>query len=161
MLGRFIHYRVDTLRACHHKRNNFAGLASRGKHIVTAALDPLRSPCFLATSERATSALSVVLASKRQAGDCICLRGEVGAGKSAFRQDLPPQKPSQPCKLPFQAEMADRTCKDGQLQRLNVMCICSRAYIRAVEEDDTVPIPSPTYLLQNIYEYTDGERPAT
>lgn len=39
---------------------------------------------------------------------------------------------------------------------LTKCCICSRAYIRAVEENDFMPVPSPTYLLQNVYEYDDG-----
>ena len=47
-------------------------------------------------------------------------------------------------------------CQISCLNRA-LFCICSRAYIRAVEEDDTVPVPSPTYLLQNIYEYNDGK----
>ena len=34
---------------------------------------------------------------------------------------------------------------------------CSRAFIRAVEEDDELPVPSPTYLLQNIYDEHAGK----
>lgn len=40
---------------------------------------------YIATSEEATRALSAALAGRRRKADCICLRGEVGAGKSAFR----------------------------------------------------------------------------
>ena len=28
---------------------------------------------------------------------------------------------------------------------------CSRAFIRAAAQDDELPVPSPTFLLQNIY----------
>lgn len=34
---------------------------------------------------------------------------------------------------------------------------CSRAFIRAVEEDDELPVPSPTYLLQTIYDEHAGK----
>ena len=32
----------------------------------------------------------------------------------------------------------------------------SRAFIRAAYEDDLLPVPSPTYLLQNIYDELEG-----
>ena len=56
--------------------------------------------------------LAQQLSSQLHPGDCYCLYGEVGAGKSAF----------------------------------------SRAFIRAASQDDTMPVTSPTYLLQNIYD---------
>lgn len=40
---------------------------------------------LLAVSERATSRLAALLAEERRAGDCYCLFGDVGAGKSFFR----------------------------------------------------------------------------
>eukprot|EP00193_Tetraselmis_chui_P004818 CAMPEP_0177754234 /NCGR_PEP_ID=MMETSP0491_2-20121128/1900_1 /TAXON_ID=63592 /ORGANISM="Tetraselmis chuii, Strain PLY429" /LENGTH=243 /DNA_ID=CAMNT_0019269603 /DNA_START=153 /DNA_END=884 /DNA_ORIENTATION=+ len=71
---------------------------------------------LLATSERGTEAAAAMFAADLRAGDCYCLLGEVGAGKSAF----------------------------------------SRAFIRSVMEDDTFPVPSPTYLLQNTYDEHTG-----
>lgn len=35
---------------------------------------------------------------------------------------------------------------------------CSRAFIRAIAEDPDLPVPSPTYLLQNTYDEHDGGR---
>jgi hypothetical protein len=40
---------------------------------------------LLATSERGTEAAAAMFAADLRAGDCYCLVGEVGAGKSAFR----------------------------------------------------------------------------
>ncbi|KAK9827130.1 hypothetical protein WJX74_007536 [Apatococcus lobatus] len=34
--------------------------------------------------------------------------------------------------------------------------VFSRAFIRAAYEDDILPVPSPTYLLQNIYDELEG-----
>jgi len=72
--------------------------------------------CVLAPSEMDTQLIAEALASNNMAGDCYCLYGEVGAGKSAF----------------------------------------SRAFIRATAEDEDLPVPSPTYLLQNIYDQHKG-----
>jgi hypothetical protein len=36
-------------------------------------------------------------------------------------------------------------------------CSCSRAFIRAAAQDSSLPVPSPTYLLQLIYEEQEGE----
>lgn len=41
--------------------------------------------CFIATEEAATRYLSARLALDLRAGDCYCLIGKVGSGKSAFR----------------------------------------------------------------------------
>ena len=41
--------------------------------------------CFLAPEESATQRLACLLARDLQAGDCYCLLGDVGAGKSVFR----------------------------------------------------------------------------
>lgn len=38
-----------------------------------------------ARSETATQRVAQLLAAEAQAGDCICLYGDVGAGKSVFR----------------------------------------------------------------------------
>ena len=62
--------------------------------------------------------LASQLASELLPGDCYCLYGDVGAGKSAF----------------------------------------SRAFVRAAAGDPGLPVPSPTYLLQNTYE-THGQPP--
>lgn len=55
------------------------------KTSTLAGLARAKSTSFIATSEEATRALSAALAARREKGDCLCLRGEVGAGKSAFR----------------------------------------------------------------------------
>jgi tRNA threonylcarbamoyladenosine biosynthesis protein TsaE len=60
--------------------------------------------------------LAALFASHIRPGDCYCLFGAVGAGKSVF----------------------------------------SRAFIRAVAEDDFLPVPSPTFLLQNTYNEHQG-----
>ncbi|EFJ42485.1 hypothetical protein VOLCADRAFT_119353 [Volvox carteri f. nagariensis] len=60
--------------------------------------------------------LAALFASHIRPGDCYCLFGAVGAGKSVF----------------------------------------SRAFIRAVAEDDFLPVPSPTFLLQNTYDEHQG-----
>ena len=41
--------------------------------------------CFIATEEAATQYLSSLLALDLRTGDCYCLTGKVGSGKSAFR----------------------------------------------------------------------------
>ncbi|DBA99119.1 hypothetical protein WJX77_012605 [Trebouxia sp. C0004] len=68
--------------------------------------------CFVAPEESATKHLAALLAQDLRAGDCYCLHGDVGAGKSVF----------------------------------------SRGFIRSAAEDDELPVPSPTYLLQQIYD---------
>lgn len=42
--------------------------------------------CFVAPEESATKHLAALLARDLRAGDCYCLHGEVGAGKSVFSQ---------------------------------------------------------------------------
>ena len=39
---------------------------------------------------------------------------------------------------------------------IDFLCQCSRAYIRALAQDEELPVPSPTYLLQNTYDETEG-----
>jgi len=70
----------------------------------------------VAEDEDATRAVARALAAASRTGDCVCLRGAVGAGKSAF----------------------------------------ARAFVRAVCEDETMDVPSPTYLVQQRYEGRDG-----
>eukprot|EP00884_Botryococcus_braunii_P004690 jgi/Botrbrau1/14221/Bobra.0254s0010.1 len=67
-------------------------------------------------TEETTEALAEILAQDLRPGDCYCLHGDVGTGKTAF----------------------------------------SRAFIRAAAGDPDLPVASPTYLLQNIYDETDG-----
>jgi len=55
-------------------------------------------------------------ASHTAVGDCYCLQGEVGVGKSCF----------------------------------------SRAFIREAADDMELPVPSPTFLLVNVYDEQDG-----
>lgn len=58
------------------------------------------------------SCLASLLAMQLQPGDCYCLEGDVGAGKSVF----------------------------------------SREFIREARQDPDLPVPSPTFLLENVYE---------
>lgn len=37
-----------------------------------------------------------------------------------------------------------------------LVCWYSRAYIRTLARDEELPVPSPTYLLQNTYDETEG-----
>ncbi|EIE25100.1 hypothetical protein COCSUDRAFT_9560, partial [Coccomyxa subellipsoidea C-169] len=60
--------------------------------------------------------LAAYLARGADVMDCVCLYGDVGAGKSVF----------------------------------------SRAFIRAFTDDPDLPVPSPTYLLQNTYDNAKG-----
>ncbi|PNW76120.1 hypothetical protein CHLRE_12g547000v5 [Chlamydomonas reinhardtii] len=69
-----------------------------------------------APTAQAMDCLAALFASHIRAGDCYCLFGAVGAGKSVF----------------------------------------SRSFIRAVAEDDFLPVPSPTFLLQNTYDEHQG-----
>ncbi|GLC34765.1 hypothetical protein PLESTM_000237700 [Pleodorina starrii] len=69
-----------------------------------------------APTVQALDCLAALFASHIRPGDCYCLFGAVGAGKSVF----------------------------------------SRAFIRAVAEDDFLPVPSPTFLLQNTYDEHQG-----
>eukprot|EP00879_Flechtneria_rotunda_P027605 GHRR01029577.1.p1 GENE.GHRR01029577.1~~GHRR01029577.1.p1 ORF type:complete len:349 (+),score=135.47 GHRR01029577.1:278-1324(+) len=66
---------------------------------------------YLASTERHMQRLAELLARSRNRGDCYCLFGAVGAGKSVFR---------------------------------------------AAAGDPQLPVPSPTYLLQQMYEEQDG-----
>lgn len=88
---------------------------------TAAAVDSSRQQgelCLIAPTEQATSSLAAWLAQDVQPGDCYCLYGSVGAGKSVF----------------------------------------SRAFIRAVSQDEGLEVPSPTYLLKNVYD-EHGEPP--
>jgi hypothetical protein len=41
--------------------------------------------CFISPTESSTGALASMLAQTARTGDCLCLYGDVGAGKSVFR----------------------------------------------------------------------------
>ena len=44
--------------------------------------------CFVAPEESGTQHLAALLAKELRAGDCYCLLGDVGAGKSFFRYSI-------------------------------------------------------------------------
>lgn len=94
--------RVPTVRLC--LRHIACTVRSQERH------------CFVAPEESATKHLAALLARDLRAGDCYCLHGDVGAGKSVF----------------------------------------SRGFIRSAAEDDELPVPSPTYLLQQVYDDHSG-----
>ena len=60
-------------------------LFRRQKSTVSAAVRRDQY-CFVAPGEPATQSLASILALDLRAGDCYCLLGDVGAGKSVFRQ---------------------------------------------------------------------------
>ena len=57
---------------------------------MRAAASSADSTAFhiLAPLEQSTRKLAAILAKDARLGDCICLHGDVGAGKSVLRQDL-------------------------------------------------------------------------
>ncbi|GAX76104.1 hypothetical protein CEUSTIGMA_g3547.t1 [Chlamydomonas eustigma] len=65
-----------------------------------------------AINEEGMAALASAFSTILEPGDCYCLYGSVGAGKSVW----------------------------------------SRAFIRAASDDPSLPVPSPTFLLQNTYD---------
>ena len=83
---------------------------------LSASASSSSTRTVVAEDEDATRAVARALAAASRTGDCVCLRGAVGAGKSAF----------------------------------------ARAFVRAVCEDETMDVPSPTYLVQQRYEGRDG-----
>ena len=85
MLLRFLRWPNHTFALQQAKLN-----VSAAVRCPSASLAHKESSCYLAVSEEGTKALASALAQKRKPGDCICLRGEVGAGKSAFRCRLRP-----------------------------------------------------------------------
>lgn len=54
------------------------------RHIACTVRNQERH-CFVAPEESATKHLAALLAQNLRAGDCYCLHGDVGAGKSVFR----------------------------------------------------------------------------
>lgn len=93
------------VRSCHSRGGTRAFSASQSTHTTQHFK-------FLAPTESAMSCLASLLAMQLQPGDCYCLEGDVGAGKSVF----------------------------------------SREFIREARQDPDLPVPSPTFLLENVYE---------
>ena len=61
----------------------------RGRTLISSTTAAAASQQrLLAPTEAATQRVAECLASKLHAGDCICLYGSVGAGKSVFRCDF-------------------------------------------------------------------------
>ena len=85
--------------------------------------------------------------------------GYLSADRSCRSREKRLQVPSSPSSVPvlvvlFQNYAATR---DTKVYSCGI-ADCSRAFIRAAYEDDTLPVPSPTYLLQNIYDELEGVR---
>lgn len=54
---------------------------------------------------------------------------------------------------------SNMTCSTGPEVLTTYLCDCdwhSRAFIREAEQDVDLPVPSPTYLLQELYEEHAG-----
>ena len=112
---------------------------SRSHRCVGAANKPSEY-CFVATQESATQRLASLLALDLRASDCYCLLGEVGSGKSVFRS-------SSTCSCCHLCLITGLTGDVGKR---------SRAFIRSAFDDEEMPVPSPTYLLQQVYEGVTG-----
>lgn len=110
---------------------------------------------LLAPTELHLQQLAAQLAQTRNAGDCYCLHGSVGAGKSVFRCG------GWHC-CGMHAACAQR--RWGQVAAVRhpscraaaAIAARSRAFIRAAADDPQLPVPSPTYLLQLIYSDHEG-----
>ena len=109
---------------------------------------------LFAASEEHTRRLAQLLAEGSQAGDCICLYGDVGAGKSFFRCGMAVPAPQQmQRRVAFAAAVILHL---STLAKMPLLGACSREFIRAAYGDPYMPVPSPTYLLQNIYDELEG-----
>jgi len=128
--------------------------ASRSAHAagrrVNAASQQLR---VIAPTEAATQRLAELLAEHARPGDCICLYGQVGAGKSFFRCSL--QHSGCLCRF-VRALGKDPAHPASVLPMSTAGRCCSRAFIRWALGEPGMAVPSPTYLLQNIYDDLEG-----
>ena len=102
------------------------------------------SASFLATNEAGTASLAAVLAARAVAGDALCLFGDVGAGKSSFRCDI------------WRGRVVVSVGRAVDTP-LPLSLFRSRAFVRAAAGDPDLAVPSPTYLLHNVYDDVDGE----
>lgn len=89
-------------RAITHKIKSFplrCGTLSMCRMSSTAPSQSTNTIQILAPLEHSTGRLAAILAKSARAGDCICLHGDVGAGKSVFRSVTNTQIPF-PARLP-------------------------------------------------------------
>ncbi|GMH40889.1 hypothetical protein BSKO_08793 [Bryopsis sp. KO-2023] len=94
-----------------------SALRFRSSRFATAScLKDDHKQVFVCPTEESTAQVAALFGKRLREGDCYCLYGDVGAGKSVF----------------------------------------SRGFIRAACDDEYLPVPSPTYLLQNIYDDIEG-----
>lgn len=116
------------------------------------AAAPDRRLSVLAASPTATQLLAHFCACELRPADCYLLYGSVGAGKSYFRCAARQLVHCPRLVLPVPPVAASSPVLAG---------ICSRAFIRAAAKDEELPVPSPTFLLQNIYTDHQGENGST
>lgn len=106
-----------------------------------------RAATFLAAGPQATQLLAFYLASDLEPGDCYLLYGSVGAGKSFFRWGR--------CRYcVWHCVRWGSIAQPGQpvSSRAVPPSLCSRTFIRAAAGDEALAVPSPTFLLQNVYD---------
>jgi tRNA A37 threonylcarbamoyladenosine biosynthesis protein TsaE len=108
------------------------------------------SPCLelIAASPLATQLVAHYFASSILRGDAYLLYGEVGAGKSHFRYVNLYTLDD------FISIFKSYRLKKPLFFSTFLFPFHSRAFIRACLRDPTAPVPSPTFLLQNIYPTT-------
>jgi hypothetical protein len=143
---------LSLLRRCYHanthpfRRFNFAWALCKQRMCATAS-HKTSTRTFLSPTEQSTIRLAAYLAKEAEVKDCICLYGDVGAGKSVFRYLMG---------LLVVAHSA--LCCALCVEIYSLKCgPCSRAFIRAIAGDHELTVPSPTYLLQNTYDDLDGK----
>ena len=66
-------------------RSSRCGASTAGHMRSTASSADSNTFKVIAPLEQGTKGLAVILAGDARVGDCVCLHGEVGAGKSVFR----------------------------------------------------------------------------
>ena len=110
---------------------------------------------LVVTSPSATQLLAGYFASELHGADCYLLYGGVGAGKSYFWCGRGRRKRAGGARDP-QGHWLLQACLRAAAENRESLRLpprpCSREFIRAAVGDEDLPVPSPTFLLQNIYD---------